>query len=177
MGQQSRIQKTTQACALAVLFFFGNSALAQERVVVTGKCTGCDRAPNSNELSGRWGDRQIDPLMSVSMDADGGGGGDELIFKSPAEVAEWLKKEKAARCEAKKAEEKNQAQLVYQNDLAYCAQKANSSFGITVGPFGGVTVPAWVLKSNMYQECKTKFEKEYNTKVNNAGSNEPSCKP
>jgi len=45
------------------------------------------------------------------MDADGGGGGEEAIFRSPAEVIEWLKKEKAARCEAKKncAEEPSSA--------------------------------------------------------------------
>lgn len=174
MKWQVRTQKATHSCALAVLVSFGGSAVAQERVVVTGKCTGCEEGPSSYEMSGRWSDRQIDPLASVSMDADRGGDG--VTFKSPAEVKEWLKKEKAARCEASKAEEKRVAELVYQSDLAFCAQKANSSFGINAGP-GGATVPAWVLNSKIYEECKVKYEREYNNKVNNAGSNEPSCKP
>ena len=106
MKWQFRVQKITQPCALAVFFFLGNSAMAQERVVVTGKCTGCERESSSNELSGRWSDRQIDPMVSVSMDADGGGDG--LTFKSPAEVKEWLKKEKAARCEASKEKRREQ---------------------------------------------------------------------
>ena len=174
MKWQLRTQKMTQSCALAGLFFFGSSAVAQDRVVVTGKCTGCERESSSYELSGRWSDRQIDPMVSVSMDADRGADG--LTFQSPAEVKEWLKKEKAARCEASKAEEKRIAELVYQSDLAFYAQKANSSFAISAGP-GGATVPAWVVKGKIYEECKAKYERVYNNKVSNAGSNEPSCKP
>jgi hypothetical protein len=175
MKWQFRIQKITQSYALVVLFFLGDSAVAQERVVVTGKCTGCEQESSSNELSGRWSDRQIDPMVSVSMDADRGGDG--LNFKSPAEVKEWLKKDKAARCEASKAEEKRLAEMVYQSDLAYCTQKANSSFGISIGPLGGVTVPAWSLQKNIYEDCKKGAKAVYDAKVNNAGSNDASCKP
>jgi hypothetical protein len=99
-------------------------------------------------------------------------------FKSPGEVEAYLKKlkeEKAKLCEAKKQPKLNDIAIEYTAQLANCGMKANSSFGITISILGGVTVPAHVLKSDIYKTCAAEAKSKNELDKKNAGVGIEEC--